>query len=52
MNFQSVYCFDGLTGREPAGWRVEGGGGGLGEDQMLVVQQDSGEVVDWPNGTE
>lgn len=25
MNFQSVYCFDGLAGREPAGWKVEGG---------------------------
>lgn len=27
-------------------------GQGLGKDQMLVVQQDSSEVVDWPNGAE
>lgn len=34
-----------LTGRETAGWS-------LGEDQMLLIQQGSGEVVDWPNGAE
>lgn len=27
-------------------------GQGLGKDQMLLVQQGSGEVVDWPNGAE
>lgn len=34
-----------LSGRETAGWN-------LGEDQMLLIQQGSGEVVDWPNGAE
>lgn len=24
----------------------------LGKDQMLLVQEGSGEVVDWPDGTE
>lgn len=27
-------------------------GWGLGEDQMLLVQQGPGEVVDWSDGTE
>lgn len=36
-----------LTGRE---CRMKGRG--LGKDQMLLVQQGSGEVVDWSDGAE
>lgn len=32
--------------------RLQGEGAGLGKDQMLLVQQGSGEAVDWSNGTE